>query len=260
MAFRVETISIAPVKGLALSQPGEVLLERTGVRTDRRFYLVDGAGLLVNGKRHGTLVRIGAEYDDATGTLALRLPGGETVAGEVAVDGEIETNFYGRPVRGRLVQGPFGAALSEFAGEPLRLVRPDAAGDALDRGGSTAGASLISTASLDALARATNTSAVDGRRFRMLLCVSGCEPHEEDTWLGRDVRVGEALVAPLGNVGRCAVTTHDPATGIRDLDTLAALKEYRGELPTTEPLPFGIWAEVVEPGLVRCGDEVRLES
>jgi uncharacterized protein YcbX len=255
----VDTISIAPVKGLALAHPEQVLLERTGVREDRRFHLVDAAGLLVNAKRLGALLRVACDYDDAAGTLVLRLPDGETVAGEVAVDGEVETNFYGRPVRGRVVQGPFAAALSEMVGEPLRLVRPDAAGDGVDRGPGAA-ASLISTGSLDALARATGADDVDLRRFRMLFCVSGCGPHDEDRWLGRHVRVGEAVVGPLGNVGRCAVTTLDPATGVRDLDTLAALKAYRGELPTTEPLPFGVWAEVVEPGLVRRGDQVSLDS
>ena len=257
--FHVETISIAPVKGLALSHPEQVLLEPFGVRENRRFHLVDAGGLLVNGKRLGTLVQVASEYDEAAELLTLRFPEGGTVAGEVVLGGAIETVFYGRPVSGRLVGGDFAERLSSFAGEPLRLVRSDAAGDANDRGPS-AGASLVSTGSLAALARAARTDVpVDQRRFRMLLCVSGCEPHEEDGWLGRDVRVGEALVVPLGNVGRCAVTTHGPATGVRDLDTLAALKAYRGAIPTTEPLPFGVWAEVIEPGIVRRGDTVSVE-
>ena len=41
-----------------------------------------------------------------------------------------------------------------------------------------------------------------------------------------------------------------------DLDTLKALAAYRGELETTEPLPFGIHAAVAEPGAVRLGDPV----
>ncbi len=50
------------------------------------------------------------------------------------------------------------------------------------------------------------------------------------------------------NVGRCAVTTLDPETGIRDLDTLGTIAAYRADVPTREPLPFGVWCEVVAPG------------
>jgi MOSC domain-containing protein len=64
---------------------------------------------------------------------------------------------------------------------------------------------------------------------------------------------------PRGNVGRCAVTTLDPDRGVRTLDTLGALAGYRGDVPTTEPLPFGIWCEVVQPGRVALGDAVAPE-
>ena len=89
---------------------------------------------------------------------------------------------------------------------------------------------------------------MDGRRFRMTIGVDGVAPHAEDGWLGRRVRVGDAVLAVRGNVGRCAVTTLDPEHGVRDLDTLGTIAQYRGEVPTSEPLPFGVWCEVVEPG------------
>ena len=72
-------------------------------------------------------------------------------------------------------------------------------------------------------------------------------------------RLGGAVVVPRGNIGRCAVTTQNPDTGVRDLDTLAALKSYRDTTPTTEPLPFGVWGEVAEPGSVRVGDPIEIE-
>jgi uncharacterized protein YcbX len=72
------------------------------------------------------------------------------------------------------------------------------------------------------------------------------------------VRVGEATVIPQGNVGRCAITTQNPDTGRVDLDTLKALAAYRGDVETTEPLPFGIHAAVAEPGRVRVGDRVEV--
>jgi uncharacterized protein len=254
----VAWISITPVKSLGLLQVDEVLLEEIGVRNNRRFHLTDAAGNLINGKRHGALAQIRSAYDESAGTLELRFPDGSVVAGEVAVDGEVTTNFWGRPVSGRIVVGPWSDALSEFAGAPLRLVRPDAEGAGVDRGSSGA-FSLVSHASLAALAREAGVEPpVDFRRFRMLFGVDGVGEHEEDEWLGREVRIGDAIVRPRGNVGRCAVTTQNPETGKPDLDTLKVLKAYRGDIPTTEPLPFGIAGDVVRPGRVRVGDPVEV--
>jgi uncharacterized protein YcbX len=87
--------------------------------------------------------------------------------------------------------------------------------------------------------------------------IDGLAEHQEDEWLGRRVRLGEAVVVPQGNVGRCAVTTQNPDTGAPDLDTLKALAAYRGVIETTEPLPFGVYAAVAQPGRVRVGDPVE---
>jgi uncharacterized protein YcbX len=88
--------------------------------------------------------------------------------------------------------------------------------------------------------------------------IEGLREHEEDEWLGLRVRLGEAVVVPQGNVGRCAVTTQNPETGEPDLDTLKALAAYRGDIETTEPLPFGVHAAVAAGGRVRVGDPVEL--
>ena len=71
--------------------------------------------------------------------------------------------------------------------------------------------------------------------------------------------VRSAVVIPSGNIGRCAVTTLDPRTAVSDLNTLAALAKYRRGLVTTEPLAFGVWARVAEPGAVRVGDPVVVD-
>jgi uncharacterized protein len=116
----------------------------------------------------------------------------------------------------------------------------------------------LSVAALERLReQAGETEAVDPRRFRMTFGVEGLEPHEEDTWLDREVRVGDVLVKVVGNVGRCAMTTRQPDTGVVDFKTLHHLRAYRDEVPTTEPLPFGVHARVLEPGRVRLGDTVQ---
>ncbi len=91
----------------------------------------------------------------------------------------------------------------------------------------------------------------------MLFEIDGVGAHEEDGWIGAQVQVGEAVIAVNGDVGRCAVTTHDPDTGVRDLDTLGVLAGYRRE-GLHEDLPLGVYGAVAVPGRVGVGDGVRL--
>jgi hypothetical protein len=91
----------------------------------------------------------------------------------------------------------------------------------------------------------------------MLFEIDGVGEHEEDEWIGRRVRVGDAVVMPLGDVGRCVTTTRDADTGEFAFATLDTLAAYRRE-GMTEPLPLGVYGDVVEPGRVRVGDPVAL--
>jgi uncharacterized protein len=248
---------VAPVKSLRLASVDAIELERTGVRGDRRYYLIDPEDRLVSAKRLPPLLTVRPAVED--GRLLLRFPDGGVIEGNVELGEGVETTFYGRQVAGRLVEGPWNEALSEVAGKPLRLARTEREGDGHDRG-PRAGATLVSTGSLDALrAAAGATEAVDGRRFRMTIGMNGVEPHAEDGWIGERVHVGGAVVVVRDKVGRCAMTTLDPDTGIRDLDTLGAIASYRDGVPTPEPLPFGVWCEVVQPGRVAVGDPVEVE-
>jgi uncharacterized protein YcbX len=137
-------------------------------------------------------------------------------------------------------------------GRPVHLARGQRPGD----GNDDASVSLNSTASADHLARRTGSDqARDSRRFRMMIEVDGCEPFEEDDWLGRHVDVGEAVVKPVSPVARCVITTLDPSSGTKDLDTLKVLRDVRGTRGKDSVL-FGVYAEVVEPGTIRVGDPV----
>jgi hypothetical protein len=177
------------------------------------------------------------------------------VSGVVELGDELETHFRHMTKAARVVVGPWSDAISDHASRNLRLVMP--ARSAPDRGRSAA-ASLLSTGSLRALAEQLGVVDVDGRRFRMSFGIDGVDPHAEDGWIGSKVKLGEAVVVPQGNVGRCAVTTQNPETGRPDLDTLKALAAYRAETPTTEPLPFGVYAAVAQPGRVAVGDAVEV--
>jgi uncharacterized protein YcbX len=254
-AARVAKISIAPIKGLAVHHVEAVELGENGVTENRRLHLVDASGRFVNGKTSMRLSLVAARLDGAAGTLALEFPEGDVVAGTIELAEPIETVFFGRPAGGRVVIGPWGAALSAWSGLDLRVVMSDEIGAASDRG-PDAGVTIVSSESVADLARMGGVDALDSRRFRMLFEVEGVDPYAEDTWIGREVRIGGAVVQPSGNVGRCVVTTCDPATAERDFDTLGVLASYRGEIATSEPLPLGIVGDVVSPGRVSVGDPV----
>jgi uncharacterized protein YcbX len=252
----VGSITYAPVKGLALAGVDEVELGPAGVRGNRRFHLIGDDGRLVNGKLAGILVQVTASSDADGTVLSLRFPDGSTTAADVGPGEAVVTDFYGRPVAGRLVRGPFSGALSSFAGRSLRLVRVDEPGAGCDRG-ADGSVSIVSRAGLDALAREAGVEHVDGRRFRMLFDVDGVGAHEEDTWVGRRVALGDAVIRVHALVGRCAVTSQNPETGVRDLDTLRTIRRYRPQVEGEEPLPIGVWGGVERPGRVRVGDPVE---
>jgi uncharacterized protein YcbX len=251
----VVRISIAPVKALHVVDKDEVELEHTGVAGDRRFWLVDSGGRLVNDKRYPHLLRVRVEWDEATRELGLEFPDGRRADGVVELGEPVEEMLYGQPHASRTVIGPWQEALSDYTGEPLTFLWSERG--AVDRGIGGGAVTVISRGSLERLRReASADNAVDGRRFRMLFEIDGVGEHEEDGWIGQRVAIGDAVVAPVGDVGRCLVTTKNPDSGETDLDTLKALAGYRRE-GRTEPLPFGVHAAVVQPGRVRVGDPVH---
>lgn len=257
--MKVAWLYVAPVKGLAIEARDHVKLGPAGVEDDRRFCVVGEDGRVLNGKRLAAVTTIGAHFDPATDRLELRMAGDAHVAGAVRVGEPTRVTIYGNEAAGHVVEGPWAEALSEQLGRPVRLVRLDDPGNGHDRADERAGATLLSLASLERLAEEAGVEApVDPRRFRMLIGIDGAAAHEEDGWIGRRVRVGSAVVAPAGNVGRCRVTTLDPVTGIPDLDTLDVLARYRADVPSSERLAFGVWARVERPGRVALGDEIAV--
>jgi MOSC domain-containing protein len=182
------------------------------------------------------------------GTLALTFPDGRTVAGPVELGAAVTTDFWGRPVAGRLVEGPWSAALSEYTGDDVELVRTVQPGTGIDVHAGT----VVSRASCERLGEELGAD-VDPRRFRMLLELDGLGAHEEDDWRDRPVRIGDAVVRVRGPVPRCLVTRQDPDTGVPTLDTLRGIKSYRGVRDGTK-LDFGVYFDVEQPGRVAVGD------
>jgi uncharacterized protein YcbX len=247
----VSKISVAPVKGFRLLHPDEVELTPAGVAENRRFVLVDGDGKRLRSSLTPWPVRVVGAYDPAAERLWMRFPDGTEVEGSaLELGANVHPDFSGRPVEARVVDGPWNERLSELAGHPVRIARPARAAEVY-----VYPVTVVSEASVERLGREAGQP-VDGRRFRMLFTLEGCEAHEEDEWAGRVVHVGRAAIRVEGPVDRCAVTTRDPETGGRDLDTLRLIKSYRG-LSAAGTIDFGVLATVERPGRVRVGDTVE---
>jgi hypothetical protein len=238
---------------MGLEHPDEIDVTGVGVVEDRRFFLTDDANRLVDRLIVGPLVRISTHTDAAGTTLWMRFPDGTVLEDEVGLGEPVETPIHGRTGVGRVVIGPWAEAIASFAGRPIRVIRCDRPGGTR-RGNPT---SIISDGSLRELARHAGVESVDGRRFRMLIDLEDAEPHEEDTWIGHRIALGDAVLQITKPDARCAITTQDPSTGTRDLDTLRTLIAYRG-LREGKHADFGVLADVAQPGRIRVGDPVTV--
>lgn len=252
--MQVARLSITPVKGTALHHPNEVMLEAYGVAENRRFFLVDENGNLLNNSKIPQLMQVRVEFESDREHLSFHFPDGSVAEGSAVTIGDAVTvDMWGRDVPSHFLGGAWTLALSGFLGMPVALVRSEHYSGGVDVSPLT----IVSSESIEALSKQAEVDDIDGRRFRMLIEISGCEPHEEDTWDGKRVRIGAATVMAGAPVPRCVVTTKNPDTGEKDINALKFIHDYRGR-GADNTLDFGVYGEVEEPGRVCVGDAVEL--
>jgi uncharacterized protein YcbX len=247
----VSALAIVPVKGMRVVPVDAVALEPQGAAGDRAFLVVGEDGALLETSRAPELSAVVPSLDGGSGELRLRFPDGSEAAAVPEPGERATTRLYdGREVAGRLVGGPLAEALSDHLGRAVRLLARDPG----ETGADDFPVSLMSGASLRALAPELGGAVPDARRFRMTLTVEGVQPWEEHGWTGRELAAGDARLRVADPVPRCVVTTRDPDDGHRDQPVLKALARLRGK----DDVSFGVWCEVVRPGVVRRGDAVAL--
>jgi uncharacterized protein YcbX len=248
----VSHLRASPVKGLNQTERTRLTLVPEGIEEDRRFVIVD-AGKALYGANLPELAGSTADWDAATGTLAIHFGDGETVTGAVSTrDATVALAYGGRKVRGAFVDGPWAEAISARARKPLTLIQTPVGV------GAPGPITIIGGASIDRIAEqlAIAPEALGHRRFKMSVEVAGTDAYTEDGWSGRDLRIGEAVVRVGGQVPRCVLMTRDPDTARRDYDVLRAILAHRTPMAGGEP-PLGVYATVVEPGVIRPGDPVE---
>ncbi len=249
--MHLETIAQSPIKGGRHRSHRSVDLEVTGPVGDREFCLVDVARRRVLKTIDNPLL-LGTEATWEDGILSIVIDG-RTVTGTPVPSGEGgEFDYWGRPAQLDLLDGPWAERYSRLLGSTVALARGRRPGEFVY--GDTV--SLMTTAAIRWLT-ALSGADVDPARFRSNFTVAcpGDHPVERD-WVGREVRLGGAVVRVVEPIGRCAVIDLDPATGIKDARMLKALGTADRERFGT--LEFGVYAEVVQPGRVTVGDEVAV--
>jgi hypothetical protein len=174
-----------------------------------------------------------ARTDEAAGKLTLSNP----QLADLTVDPDDPADrarFLGwiAPICPRDVPGPLGLARAPGRG----MTDTD-----------FASVSVKSLASLRALSEHMGVE-LDPRRFRGNIWLDGLAPWREFDWVGREISIGGARLRAVQRVARCNATRNNPATGIRDVDTLNALETRFGHKD------FGIYCEVIAGGPVADGD------
>ncbi len=253
-------------------------VEPWGLEGDRRWLIVDDSGLGLTQRQHRELVTMRAV--SRPGGLTLHAPGlaplelAEPAGGEAL---EVRV-FRGRPPSRVSAAGPEADAwLHRLLGRSARLVwLGDPAGHLVPwpvAAGSGAEVSfadgtpllLTNTASLDAFNDwLLESGSIEGPlpmiQFRPNLVISGAEPWAEGQWIGRRIRVGEAVFHGANECGRCLVATIDQETGQRGREPLRMLAARRN---IGQKLVFGLQMTVwAQPGgearRVSVGDTVEV--
>lgn len=107
---------------------------------------------------------------------------------------------------------------------------------------------LASNAAVGALAGQEITP----ERWRANIWIDGAAAWAERGWIGRRLRIGEAILTVREPITRCLQTAASPEIGDRDIDMLKVLSNAFGSAE------FGIYCEVMQGGKVRPGDRTEV--
>jgi uncharacterized protein len=254
--FTITRLSVTPVKGLLLHHPESIELTSQGAVGDRMFYLLDDQGKLQSCTRNPGLYGLKAAYDSETRRLEVTRGDQVMVSGIIEPATAVDTDLWGlRTVKSDVVADPvWSSFFSDIVGRQVQLFH------AHESAYDVQPVTLLGTGSVAELARHAGVPEVDSRRFRMLIEFASSDPHVEDSWDGKLLRVGDVLLRVGGPVQRCAATTRNPDSGSVDLQTLRLIIGYRGRQDSVfgPGSNFGVYADVVERGTISVGDSLTL--
>jgi uncharacterized protein YcbX len=236
---RIASLHVYPVKSCRGIAVDSFRLADTGPEWDRRWMIVRPTGMFITQRSHPAMATIAVALDGQT--LRLSAPGRAPLELPVDHAGRSWPVVVWRSECLGIDAGDEAAAwLTAVLGEPLRLVRQDPARPRLanpDYAGpdphpvSFADAYpvlLISRASLEDLNRRL-PEPIPMARFRPNVVIDGVAAYAEDA-MAR-FRAGPVVLRGIKHSDRCAITTTDQETGVRNprQEPIRTLKTYRYE-------------------------------
>lgn len=231
--MQLSEIVVYPVKSAAGIPLAEARLDRFGIADDRRWMVVDDAGVFITQREEPRLALIRPALDEDG--LELGSPGGAPLRVSRGTDGPPRLVRIWRDTVAAADCGEAPARwLSALLERPVRLVfLPESCVRPLDP---TYGAGrriafpdgfpllLIGTASLDDLNRRL-AAPVPMNRFRPNVVVTTTEPFAEDRW--RRIRIGGVCFQVAKPCERCTIPAVDQATAEQGKEPLTTLATYR---------------------------------
>lgn len=253
-----------PVKGFTPEACEQIVVQDDGrVEGDRVFAFrfsdavqpENEEGLAYWPKKRGlalmdmpSLARLRLTYDSDRGHLTIRDSDGVIVDAGTDDAGRREIEDA---VTAWLRETPDARHLERPGRLPLRLIGDGVTSQFQDR--PRGYVSVHAAASVAALDRTTD-AAVDDRRFRSNIVVSGIPAWRELEWQGR-VRIGEVGFVVQRPIVRCAAIMANPDTGLQDAPLLRILtREFEQSAPTLGVLVL----PASDGGVLRVGDPVEV--
>ena len=266
--MRIDELWRYPVKSMLGQQLDAAAVGPGGMRGDRRFALVDGATGKVASAKQPRLWRalLQARAVDVDGEVRVALPDGRAVTATDPQVHDLLSSMLGRPVRLSATPPDQPDIDRADPDEVLdRGVEAVVAAPQLTLGEAVPGPTFLDYAPLHLITTATLSHiGQPALRYRPNVVVRtppGHPPFSENTWVGRTVTFGDAVVVRVVlPTPRCAIPTLAHGDLPRDpmaLRTIVA--QNRVDVPGFGMLPaVGVYATVERAGALRSGDDVRI--
>jgi uncharacterized protein YcbX len=253
-----------PVKSMQGEELNATEVGERGLLGDRAFALVDAEGKVASAKnprKWPHLFDYRAAFTEpprrgaALPPVRIMLPDGRAIASGQADTDQSLSSALGRPVSLHSTP-PTACVLEEYWPDMEELPHRDTVTDEKLPPGTffdLATVHVLTTATLARLRELYPTGQFEVRRFRPNLVLNVAEQgFVENAWVGRTLAVGDAVRLQItGPCPRCVMTTLAQADLPHDSGILRTAARHNGG-------NVGVYASVVQGGVVRRGDVARL--
>ena len=234
--MKLTKINIFPVKSLSGISLETSLIDRRGLRNDRRWMLVNESGKFLTQREIArmSLVKIECGAENFTvfsnGTSPFQFPL------EIADGEETEVVIWNSTVKALAFGKPADDWFSDILDAKCRLVfMPESSERSVNEKFAVRETDivnfadgypfmLLSESSLDDL-NSRLAEKVPMNRFRPNFVVSGSDAFAEDVW--KKIRIGETVFDVVKPCERCVITTIDQQTAVASKEPLRSLSQYR---------------------------------